>query len=212
MSSANAWRPTRDSGLQDWGCSAPRPLLASCHGGVETPVIPSPPPSPGHGHCGRCCFRWFSKQTCLSQFLITKSKKHARFLSQYRTCFWLILKPLFIWRQWVSASVCGLSAGDAGFSGEVHALFSHCDKVTLEESWEPWGQQHLLAPAPRGSGGTRASVSARPCIAPSPRGPSLGIQRPWQSGFLQCGGPRGPFLKTSGSYLLLAPDPCPELT
>lgn len=87
MSSANTWRPTRDSGLQDWGCSAPRPPLASCHRGVETSVVPSPPPSPGHGHCGRCCFRCFSKQTCLSQFLITKSKKHARFLSEYRTCF-----------------------------------------------------------------------------------------------------------------------------
>ena len=82
------------------------------------------PPSPGRGHCGRCCFRWFSKQTCLSQFLIIKPKIHTRFLSEHRTCFWLILKPLFIWRWWVSASVCGLSAGGAGFSDEVHALFS----------------------------------------------------------------------------------------
>ena len=107
MSSANARRPTRDSGTRTGGalhCARP-----SGHGGdtgCRDARRPLPPPSPGLGPGGRRCFRSFSEQAHLSQCLITESESHVCFLSEYRTCFWLILKPLFIWWWWVPAAVC----------------------------------------------------------------------------------------------------------
>lgn len=172
MSSANARRPTRDSGTRTGGAlhRAPRsgrPVTGVTQG-VETPVVPSPPPSPGRGHCGRCCFRSFSKQARLSQFLITKSESHVCFLSEYRTCFWLILKPLFIWRRWVPAVVCrGPSLPGVQASLATSTRFSLAVTKSLLKHPRNREGSSISWPQPRG-----AQAGPEPQSLPSPASPS----------------------------------------
>ena len=157
-------------------CTAPRPgrPVTGVTRGVETPVVPSPPPSPGRGHCGRCYVRSLSKQARLSQCSITKSESHVCLLSEYRTCFRLILKPLFTRWRWVPAAVCRVPPCRGRRSLWRRARPSPA--VTKPLLKHAGNREGSSGPGPAGLRQDQSLSLCRPRATPPPRAPGLGTQ------------------------------------